>query len=238
MITVVVPTMWKFKPFINFLADLTNVPSIGQITIIDNNPSERPDADILFHSKIDYITFGKNIYVNPAWNIGTQRAQFENVCLLNDDVIVDLKLFHRMDAFLRPGIGLCGICPGLKEEFGQTPITTGEIELEHCKTPYSPRTHFGLGTLMFYPKSEYIPIIDGLDLYWGDNFIYDTLYFKLNQNYHITNTFYYTPYAVTTSTLTQTGDILNREHRIYNTHMPMIIEELRKQNSHITGFNY
>ncbi|NDE61556.1 MAG: nucleotidyltransferase family protein, partial [Cyclobacteriaceae bacterium] len=27
----------------------------------------------------------------------------------------------------------------------------GEIELEHCKTPYSPRTHFGLGTLMFYP---------------------------------------------------------------------------------------
>lgn len=242
MITVVVPTMWKFKPFLNFLADLTNVSSIGQIIVIDNNPAERPDpsqsdAAILLHPKVDYVTFGKNIYVNPAWNYGTQKAQYENICLLNDDVIVDLKLFHRMDAFLRPGIGLCGICPGLDEEFGQVPVTTGEIDLVHCNTSYSPRTHFGLGTLMFYHKSEYIPILNGLDLYWGDNFIYDTLYYKLNQNYHITNTFYYTPYAATTSTLTNTGEILNREHQIYNTFMPRLLDELRKQNAHITGLN-
>ncbi len=227
--------MWKYPPFLKFLYDLAEVPSIGEIIIIDNNPDATPN--IINNPKFNIFTFGKNIYVNPAWNYGTKIAKYENICLLNDDVIVDLKLFHRMDQFLRPGIGLCGICPGLKEEFGQTPVTNGEIDLVHCDTPYNYRTHFGLGTLMFYPKIEYIPIIDGLDLYWGDNFIYDTLYYKLNRNYHIINTFYYTPYAATTSTLTNTNDILNREHQLYNSVMPNLLKDIRDQNKHFTGFN-
>ena len=237
MITVVIPTMWKFKPFINFLYDMLEVPSIGEILIYDNDPDNAPNDPIFKHPKVNCVSFGKNIYVNPAWNMGVRNAKYDNICLMNDDVIVDLKIFHRMDQFLKPGIGLCGICPGLKEEFGQVPITTGEIGLMHCATLYNPRAHFGLGTLMFFHKSEYIPIIDGLDLYWGDNFIYDTLFLKLNQNYHIVNTFYYTPYAVTTSTITNSGEILSREHEVYNREMPALLEKIRLENAYRTGFN-
>jgi hypothetical protein len=229
--------MWKFKPFIQFVKDMVEVPSIGEIIIFDNDPENGPSDSIFSHSKVNCISFGKNIYVNPAWNAGTRIAKYENICLLNDDVIVDLKLFDRMDKFLKPGIGLCGICPGLQQEFGHTPITTGEIELVHTPFPYNPRTHFGIGTLMFYPKEEYIPIIDGLDLYWGDNFIYDTLFLKLNQNYHIVNTFYYTPYAVTTSTIANSGEILSREHEIYNREMPQLLEKIRVENAYRTGLN-
>jgi hypothetical protein len=226
--------MWKYKPFLQFLKDMVEVPSIGEIIIIDNNPSETPNDPLLMgsndgHSKIHLMTYGHNIYVNPAWNIGVKIARHENICLLNDDVIVDLKLFGRMDKFLKPGIGLCGISPGHAEEFGQVPITSGEIDLVHMDFPYNPRIHFGLGTLMFFPKSEYIPIIDGLDLYWGDNFIYDTLRIKLNQNYHITNCFYHSPNAQTTSTIEGANEILARENQVYNREMPGFFNRLIEQ---------
>ena len=237
MITVVVPTMWKYKPFIRFVEDMTEVSSIGEIIIIDNDSAAMPNDPIFSHPKVNCISYGKNIYVNPAWNIGTRLAKHENICLLNDDVIVDLKLFSRMDKFLQPGIGVCGICPGLEQEFGHIPITSGEIDLVHSPMPYNPRIHFGMGTLMFYPKSEYIPIIDGLDLYWGDNYIYDTLYYKLNRNYQIVNTFYHTPYAVTTSTIANSGEILSREHQVYNREMPNILEQIRVENVYRTGLN-
>lgn len=226
--------MWKYKPFCQFLHDLIEVPSIGEIIIIDNDPTQTPDLDILKysndgHSKIKLMTYGHNIYVNPAWNKGVEIAKYDNICLLNDDVIVDLKLFGRMDKFLRPGIGLCGISPGLSEEFGHVPITSGEIELRHTPFPYNPRDHFGLGTLMFFPKSEYIPIIAGLDLYWGDNFIYDTLFLKNNQNYLITNCFYYSPNAQTTSTIENANEILTREHQVYNREMPAFLQNIYNQ---------
>jgi hypothetical protein len=229
--------MWKFKPFLKFVEDMIEVSSIGEIIIIDNAPESAPSHSIFSHPKVKCISYGKNIYVNPAWNMGTRTAKYDKICLLNDDVIVDLKLFHRMDEFLSPDIGLCGICPGNSKDFGQIPITTGEIELVHCKTPYNYRDHFGLGTLMFFHRDVYIPIVEGLDLYWGDNFIYDTLYFKMNQNYHITNTFYYTPFAATTSTLTNANEMLSREHQVYNSVMPQLLHDIRVQNAHRTGFN-
>lgn len=239
MITVVIPTMWKYKPFVKFLGDLTKSQYVGQIIIIDNNPNEKPDLGVLtIHPKINYVTFGENIFVNPAWNYGVENAKFENVCLLNDDVIVDLKIFHRLDDFLEtPNIGVCGICPGLSEEFGHIPLTNGEIDLVKCDTPYNYRTHFGMGTMMFFQKKEYIPIPDKLKLYWGDNFIYDTLYYKLNNNYQIVNTFYYTPYAVTTSQMTNSNEILHNENLIYNNIMPEILNKIMLDNKHITGLH-
>jgi len=235
MISVIIPTMWKFRPFLQFLEDLLDSSAVGEVIIINNDISKTPVDHILSHPKVRMYDFGKNIYVNLAWNFGVAQSKFDNICLLNDDVIVDLKLFTRMDKFLSAEIGLCGISPGKQEEFGQVPITSGEIDIVHCNVPYDPRTHFGLGTLMFFHKDVYVPIIDGLDLYWGDNFIYDTMYYKTNENYLITNTFFYTPYAQTTSTIQNANEILQREHIVYNREMPSIINELRISNSHRTG---
>lgn len=236
MITVVIPTMWKFKPFVQFLKDMVEVSSIGEIVIVDNDPENLPTDKILIHPKVKCVTFGENIYVNPAWNYGVEVAQYENICLLNDDVIVDLKIFDRVDKFLENrNTGVCAICPGLSEEFGHIPITTGEIDFVKCDQPYNPRTNFGMGTLMFFPKEQYVPIPLNLRLYWGDNFIYDTLYYKLNNNYQIVNTFYYTPYAVTTSQISNTSDILSEEHRIYNNVIPEILQKLYLDNKHVTG---
>lgn len=234
MISVVVPTMWKYKPFYQFLFDMLDVASIGEIIIIDNAPEDRPDLNFVSNPKIKVFTFGKNIFVNPAWNFGVSIAENDIICLLNDDVIVDLKIFGRVNKFITPDIGLCAICPGNSQ--GQILISTGEIDFAHLQGTYDPHFNFGTGTLMFFHKSNYTPIIDGLNLYWGDNFIYDTMFYKLNRNYHIINAFFYTPYAATCSTISDRDQISEREQQIYNREMPAIFEKIRLENAYRTGF--
>lgn len=236
MFSVIVPTMWKFEPFNQFLLDLTSVPNVGEIILINNNKRETPDiVATLNHPKIKHFVFDQNIYVNPAWNFGVERSFFNKICIINDDLIFDLKVFHRMEHHVSPLRGVYGMCAG-KEEMGQIPVTDGEINIRHCTTPYNHHTHFGYGQFMMFDKRNWTPILQGLDIYWGDNFIYDTMFFSMNQNYHITNMFHYTPYSTTASKLPEHMEMYHREQKLYNERMPSIIHNIRVANAQRTGF--
>jgi hypothetical protein len=235
MFTVIVPTMWKYPPFYEFLSDMLMMPSVGEIFIIDNNPDERPNLPILSHKNIRIETFGRNIYVNPAWNYAVPLSKYDRICLYGDDLIFDLKLFHRMIPHISPVRGVFGISPGVVDTI-QKPVSTGEIEIQHSPTPYNFRDHLGFGMLMFMHKTNWIPIPDGLDLFWGDNFIYDTQFLMMNQNYIITNLLHHTPYASTTSTLPEVNTKLLDENEIYNQIMPSLLEKIKLENTYRTGF--
>jgi len=235
MFTVIVPTMWKYLPFYEFLSDMLMIPSVGEIFIIDNNPDERPDVPILSHKNIRIETFGRNIYVNPAWNYAVPLAKYDRICLYGDDLIFDLKLFNRMVPHVSPLRGVFGISPGVIDTI-QEPVTTGVIEIKHSPTPYNFRDHLGFGMLMFMHKNNWISIPEGLDLFWGDNFIYDTQFFMMNQNYIISNLLHHTPYATTTSTLPEVNDKLLDENQIYNEVMPSLLEKIKLENTYRTGF--
>ena len=234
MISIIVPTMWRYKPFYQFLEDMLSSPYVGEVFIIDNNPTETPKLEILNHPNVTMHTFGKNVYVNPAWNYAVPKAKYDRICLYGDDLIFDLKLFHRIYPHISPYRGVYGISPGVKDT-SQTPVTTGEIEIVHSPKPYNFRDHLGFGMLMFLHKNNWVPIIDGLDICWGDNFVYDTQYFMMNQNYLITNLLHHTPYATTTSTIPEAIDMMNREGVVYNREMPALLEKLRSENSYRTG---
>jgi hypothetical protein len=90
--------------------------------------------------------------------------------------------------------------------------------------------------LMFMHKTNWIPIPDGLDLFWGDNFIYDTQFLMMDQNYIITNLLHHTPYASTTSTLPEVNTKLLDENEIYNQIMPSLLEKIKLENTYRTGF--
>jgi hypothetical protein len=235
MFTVIVPTMWKYKPFYQFLDDMLQMPSVGEVIIINNNPEETPDIPTLNHPNVNMISFGKNIYVNQAWNAGVELSKYDKICLYGDDLIFDLKLFNRMVPHISPDRGVYGISPGVPDT-PQIPFTTGSIDIVHSPTPYHYRTHLGFGMLMFLHKKNWVPVIDGIDLYWGDNFVYDTQFFMMNQNYLITNLLHHTPYAATTSTISNHGEILERENYIYNRDMPKLLNDIRVANAYRTGF--
>lgn len=79
---------------------------------------------------------------------------------------------------------------------------------------------------MFFNKANWTQIPEGLKIYWGDNFIYDTFHYKTSQNHLITNMFFYTPCATTTKTLEDPANIVRQEGLIYNQVMPNIINSI------------
>ena len=204
--SIVVPTMWKYPPFIKFLEDLVECSYVSDIVIINNNESQTPEAEIFQHSKILMSNQGQNVYVNPAFNQGVSLSQSDSVCLLNDDVIFDLKVFPKVAKILSPHSGVVGICPGL-EEFKQPPITSGAIEI----IPWRGQHTFGFGCLMFVHKAWWIDIPPEFVLYYGDNWIFDTCLARNRQNYLITDALFKTPYAATCKDLPEVNAMLASE---------------------------
>jgi FkbM family methyltransferase len=215
--SVVVPTMWRAeKTFLPFLEKLIRLDIISEILIINNDPSKTPVVpSILENRKIRMISFGENIYVNPAWNIGVALSKNDKICIMNDDVQFDTKLFEKIVDHVNPSNGVTGISPGL-EKFNQKKHTNNQIDIVEWNKDHT----FGFGCLMFVHKQNWTPIPDNLKIYFGDNFIFDTLLRRGFKNYLITNIDYNTDYAQTTKDESITSGFMERESEIYQNLFP------------------
>lgn len=208
--SVVILTMWRYAPFLDFLKDLVKLEIVDQIILIDNDPTRKPQDAILLNQKINYFTFNKNIYVNPAWNLGVRLSNNKKICILSDDVIFDFKTFYKVNDILNNDSGVLGMCPGLAE-FNQPSFTNGNIDI----IPWSGQHTFGFGCLMFVYKDWWIDIPEELLVFCGDNWIFDTCMNRGKQNYLITNMFQHTPYAQTTTKIELPPDLMTRELDLY-----------------------
>lgn len=209
--SIVIPTMWGFAPFVGFLKDLAKFDLVDDIIIINNKYELTPEDDILHHPKIRMVNEPENTGVNPAWNKGVQMAKNSKVCILNDDVIFDLKMFYHVDDTLTEQSGVVGICPGV-QDFNQPPFETGVIKV----VPWIGQHTYGFGCLMFVHKSWWVDIPLGLTIYYGDNWIFDTCLARMKTNYLITDALFYTPYATSTRHLTNINEIHAAEQPVYN----------------------
>jgi glycosyltransferase involved in cell wall biosynthesis len=201
--------MWRYKPFVEFLSQLVSCDQVDEIILIDNDTARTPNAQILSHKKIKSYNFGRNIFVNPAWNFGVHVSRNDSVCILNDDVSFDLRLFDRVAAVLSEHTGAIGMCPGLPE-FNQPPYTNGNIDV----VPWQGEHTFGFGCIMCIHKSWWTDIPDGLAVYYGDQWIFDACMVRGRTPYLITNLEQYSPYASTTSSVA-TREMLDTESVVY-----------------------
>lgn len=225
MLSVIIPTMWKFEPFKQFVSDLSLLECVGEILVIDNDKISTPESIDFFwsNSKIKRIVCENNIYVNPAWNLGVLYSKFENVCIINDDVIVDFKAFLKIDKFLTetPNVGLVGVSPG-QTTIGQSTFQNGTIEIIPWIAPSETNTHgnyFGIGTLFFLKRENWIKIPDEMKVYFGDDWVFQTQLINKRINFLFQNVFYYTPSAATCTTIfddAQRAEIYNADMILYN----------------------
>lgn len=213
MISVTVPTMWKYKPFLDFVSYYVKLDVISEVIIINNDVMNTPAHPILSHPKVKVKTFCENIFVNRAWNYGVRTAENDVVAILNDDLIFDLKLFYKIDEFIQPDMGAIGLSTG-KVELGQIPVTNGEIQI----VPYQGReSTWGFGELMFVHKKHWIDIPEGLDIAFGDVWIFERYCFNGFTNYFICNLFHYHENSTTNKTtpMEQRLKNLEKEREIY-----------------------
>lgn len=188
MISVVVPTMWKFAPFLNFLQDMVACDLISQIIIINNDNQATPLHKVLLDSKITLLDYGQNLYVNPSWNLGVHHCKNDIICIANDDLLFDLRVLSKILKEFLPTHGCVGV---------QTWATTNTGLINYISAWGQDLT--GFGQLMFVYKSNWVDIPCELNIAYGDNFIFD-IHRKFHMsNYLIVNMLHWTPANVTSS---------------------------------------
>ena len=238
MISLIALTMWRYPPFLDFLEYVIELPVIGEVILINNNARETPDHRVLKHPKLRMQSFEENIFVCPAWNLAVKMSKFDRICFLNDDVIVDLKIFLAANRFMDTNkeFGCLGIEPGVKPD--QHKVTDGVLEIVEWKDV---ENAYGFAWIFFMLKENYIETPEEIKLFYSDtiNLVGQSIRKKIN--YFVRNCFFYTPNdgvgCATTSKLVQSEKFpvymvfpgVNNEDIAYKKWE----EEFRKQHSEL-----
>lgn len=214
MITVVTPTMWRVPGlFLQALNNYILCDKIDEIIIINNDVGRTPYLwSELNHEKIKILNTQQNIFVNPAWNIGVSIAKNDKICLANDDIIFDMRLINKIYDRIIPSNGVHGIIAG-EAAFNQPLTTDGAIEF----MAWQNGNHIhSFGQLMFIHRQNWRPIIDGLNIYFGDDFIFHWHLYRGLINYMVYNIHFHSPMACTAKDTTITGGFYEREQPIFS----------------------
>lgn len=162
--TVVIPTLWKSKRTFDLIDSLKECDYIDEIIIIDNALEKAIDIKV---GKVRKISFGENIYVNPAWNKGIELAKNECIALLNDDINFDSNIFGVITENILTYSGIIGMGEGNYKD-----------PIDDEKGPYidmwKPGVNdWGWGCFILLKKSHWKPIPNEIKIWYGDNFIKD-----------------------------------------------------------------
>jgi len=181
MISVIIPTMWKGKQFEIMLPKLIKHEKVGEIIIVDND-TNAIHFKIPNDPKITYLPQKENIFCHPAWNLGVQESKYDKICLMNDDILFDERVFDLVYDIIVEKNGIIGPNGnGVKEFYVSSPLMS--IGLAVSET----LNWNGYGTLMFLHKKNYLMIPDEFAIWWGDAWIYDYNAIQKRQNYTIDN---------------------------------------------------
>ena len=187
MISIIIPTLWNYKPFCNFLQYVAELSVVGEIIIIDNNNKEAPAHDVLGHKKVRHCIMEKNMFVNPSWNIGARLAKNKYICLLNDDIYFNLvPVINSFKSFIEsyPKLGIIGFNMLSLNDKNELNDDSDILELEDT-TGMVP---FAFGCCMFLKKEDYVQIDESYKIFYGDTLLIVSIVDKQRKRmYYIKN---------------------------------------------------
>jgi len=162
--SIVIPTLWKSNRTKKLLSDLNECEYVDEIIVINNQLTDVLDGKV---EKVRHVSFGKNIYVNPAWNLGIELAKNESIALLNDDINFDPNIFGLITNDILNQYGIIGMGEGNYR---------GNIDEE--RGPYldvwQPGVNdWGWGCFIMLNRTNWIEIPNNIKIWYGDNFIKD-----------------------------------------------------------------
>lgn len=167
MISFIMPTLWKAIEIHNSIKLFKKIPNNDvELILIDNTNSNFIDDD----PRITVIKCSKNIFVNPAWNLGVKLSKNKYICLLNDDLYFNyttvINNFERIWSTYK-NVGIIGynFNSPLRSECNAI-LNNDNDELKLIDTTGT--VYAGFGCCMFMEKNDYTFIDDTYKIYWGD----------------------------------------------------------------------
>lgn len=172
---VVIPTMWKSASLTDCLEKYCSVDSINKIIIVDNNHRDRPRNNVLSHERIEFVSYGRNIYVNPAWNEGYYRSSADILCLLNDDIFVEPSVFDFVANLDFKNIDIIGVhLRGSIDNYHIVDHPDGEEKLIKMRVDKSQPIGgqaYAFGVCMFIKSTSYRVIPSLYKIWYGDDWL-------------------------------------------------------------------
>jgi len=174
MIDVIIPTMWYVDEFSKTLEQYQKHPLINRVIVIDNNKQKRP-KNLVVTNKLEIVSYGKNIYVNPAWNEGYLRSKSSTIAIINDDVRVDSSIFDLVEKFQPKSGDLIGVdLRGRQNNYKIDDFIDTEEKI--VKLNYNIATPIGgqawaFGICMFMHRDTYKMIPSLYQVWYGDDYL-------------------------------------------------------------------
>ena len=161
--SIVIPTLWKSNRTKKLLSDLNECEYVDEIIVIDNTLTTISDST---EGKIRTVSFGENIYVNPAWNWGIHNAKNALVALINDDINFNPNIFEVITNDILNQFGIIGMGEGNYKSLN----IDGDPILEVWKPGVN---DWGWGCFIMFNRKYWIDIPDNVKIWYGDNIIKD-----------------------------------------------------------------
>lgn len=172
MISVIIPTLWKPKGFIERLEEISKNSNVGEIILIDNSTL---DIDTSHIPKLKHIKEYQNTYVIPAWNKGVNLAQYDKLLIVNDDVETDWGIIDIVYPHITEDKGLIGAGVNCWQGNDGEPQLNPISNMPGC-----------YACLFFVHKNSYVEIPE-MRVHYGDNWIFNHLRLNGRPNYEILN---------------------------------------------------
>lgn len=216
--SVVVPTMWLANQyFLPLLSHLVNANAVGEILIVDNNPTLKPTDSILEHEKIKLLNYGTNLYYNKSVNLGVKESKFDLLCLLNDDTFFDPTIFtiisnsFKSKSLLFSDVGALFVHPAFFNKGEENLELIQKVQLAECNKLLD-----GFGCVMFMHKDNYIPIPEELVHHFGDVWVHETQLKNNKKNYFLINFVVHTVMRVSTAKVPEVRGVILNDWKIAN----------------------
>jgi glycosyltransferase involved in cell wall biosynthesis len=169
MFSVIIPTMFRCIDTTNeLLANLYEDPFVSEVILIDNTENYNDTIRILNNDKLKIKSQSKNIYVNPAWNLGVATAKEDYIAIINDDVTIPEQIFTGLSQANIKDLGVIGAFhPLIQQVEVPTRFTITQFNLLEIYE----RT-WGFGIFMVMYKDHYVNIPEEMKIWCGDDYLY------------------------------------------------------------------
>lgn len=156
--SVVIPTLQRSDDLDAIVKQCAAHPLVFEVLVINNSP--RP---LVWESaKVRVLQQERNIYVNPAWNLGAREARGDFLAIVNDDVRFDDVAFDLAARGLR-WFGVVGP--------DRSCFALAQQEEPRLRLARRSATLFGFGTFMCMRRGNYRPVPEEMRIWGGDDWL-------------------------------------------------------------------
>jgi hypothetical protein len=144
---------------------------VHEVILINNCELSYRIPIIPLHHKLIIVSKGRNLYVNPSWNLGVSLSSQDYIAILNDDIIISDKLFTGVCQVDFEKIGILGAChPMIEEVNNPTKFSVASFEVMMARI-----RPWGFGIFMAMKKSDYVKIPEDMLIWCGDDYLFHNI---------------------------------------------------------------